>query len=75
MTMETHADYAQRIGPPRVVRCNVDLLGYGPTTRICRTHDYRFNDYPSNLMRNGIGDRCPMSRLEEWRARRWAAVA
>lgn len=48
---------------------------------ICRTHDYGFNERPDALdiwpnsegyhKRHRMTDRCPMSRLEDWRARQW----
>jgi hypothetical protein len=71
---ETHEQYAQRVGPPRVVPCDVDLGYFKPGHPVywCRTHEYGFNE--SKYRHNGElpdGDRCPMSRLEEWRQRRW----
>jgi hypothetical protein len=50
----------------------VDLLGRGGFVFICQTHDYRYNDRGFAL--DGLNDRCPMSRLEAWRARRWDRV-
>jgi hypothetical protein len=72
---ETHEQYAQRVGPPRVVRCEIDL-GYfkaGHPVWYCETHEYGFNDRANGL--RGMSDRCPMSRLEEWRQRKWERAA
>jgi hypothetical protein len=73
-TPETQEQYAQRVGPPRVVKCHIDLGWNGLNRPVwyCITHEYGFNDRPVML---SWSDRCPMSRLEEWRARKWEATA
>lgn len=72
---ESHLEYAQRVGPPRVVRCDLDLSSVGGRIWICRTHDYRFNERLPGLDRfSDWSDRCPMSRLEEWRQNQWTAA-
>lgn len=68
MTLETHEEYARRIGAPRVVACHIDIWSPGGYIYRCFTHDYGFNE------RTAPRDRCPMSRLEEWRQRRWDAA-
>lgn len=67
---EPHLEYAQRIGAPRAVPCDIEVRG-GRFVWYCRSHDYGFNVAPATLHTHP--DRCPMSRLEEWRAKRWAA--
>lgn len=69
-TPETHIEYAQRVGSPRVVPCNIDLDGRR-FVWVCRSHGYRFNERPATLT---WGDRCPISRLEEWRFRQWSSL-
>jgi hypothetical protein len=71
--VETHLQYAQRVGPPRVVACDIDLGRPGWYVWYCRSHDYGFNKRDAALDA-GLGDRCPMSRLEDYRARRWEAA-
>jgi hypothetical protein len=68
---ETHLEYAQRVGAPRVVPCEVAPSGYGIWVWRCASHNYGFNEAPATF--HAVPDRCPMSRLEEWRAKRWAA--
>lgn len=70
ITPETHLQYAQRIGEPRVVVCEIDLGSGSGGVWICLSHDYEYNDRPKMLDWRS-SDRCPMSRLEEWRARRF----
>jgi hypothetical protein len=67
----THEEYARKVGAPRVVACDIDLGWNGARHYVwyCRSHEYGFNK------RDGLArDRCPISRLEEWRARRWEAA-
>jgi hypothetical protein len=73
MSTLAHEEYAQRVGPPRVVKCDINL-GY-PAKFVwwCRSHEYGFLDR-GRSPRNALSDRCPMSRLEEWRQRRWEAA-
>ena len=67
----THEQYVRQVGAPRVVTCDIDLPGHG-YVYWCRTHEYGFY----SEQRTGLArDRCPMSRLEEWRQRRWELMA
>jgi hypothetical protein len=66
--------YVRLIGPPRAVRCDVDLGGNSGPVWICRTHDIGFQER-RHLLDGRLDDRCPVSRLEEWRARRWEYLA
>jgi len=74
MRTEEYAAYVQRIGPPRVTSCCIDLIGSNAYVFRCSAHDLLFNDLPKSLDGSPYQfiDRCPVSRLEEYRASRWA---
>lgn len=64
--------YVRRIGAPRPVRCDIQLgSGSGAVWR-CVSHDIGF-EKRDQLLDGHLNDRCPVSRLEDWRARRWEA--
>lgn len=73
---ENHLEYVQRVGLPRVVVCNIRLGPRAGYVWYCEAHDYTFNDREYSLDGGPYRyvDRCPMSRLEEWRAKVWAAT-
>jgi len=76
-TPETHVEYAERIGAPRVVRCVIALGHPSGYVWICMSHGYGFNHRPYPLDHwkgHRLSDRCPVSRLEEWRSRVWEFV-
>jgi hypothetical protein len=69
---ETHLEYAQRVGEPRTGACRIELATARPWG--CLTHTYLWGER-ATLLDGRLDDRCPMARLEEWRAKRWAAAA
>jgi hypothetical protein len=85
ISQSDYKNYVRRIGPPRVVRCDIDLgagaamFGNLPPSRkygsvwVCRSHELAFDERDAALDTT-YSDRCPVSRLEEYRARRWAAA-
>jgi hypothetical protein len=69
---ETHLQYAQRVGTPRDVPCNIQLGPWRGYIWHCAGHDYGFDANPYQRLLGINTDRCPISRLEEWRAKQWA---
>jgi len=70
---EPWAMYIRRVGPPRVVPCDIDCCK-GNYPWFCASHDYGYRDR-AHMLDGWLDERCPVSRLEEWRARRWAAAS
>jgi hypothetical protein len=61
--------YVKQVGEPRVVACDIDISGNHWVYK-CRSHNIGFQERERSLS-NAMSDRCPVSRLEEWRQRRW----
>ena len=69
---EWASGYVQNTGAPRTGPCRIEL-GDSKSPWVCWTHDigYKKRDH---LLDGRLNDRCPVARLEAWRARRWAAA-
>jgi hypothetical protein len=70
------SEYVAEVGTPIVATCDVDLgspsLGW---VYQCRTHGIGWSERIVSLNGWQTMDRCPVSRLEEWRFRMWEMTA